>query len=251
MIRPLRGLALVPLSELRPSPDNIRERLTDIDDLAQSIREVGMIQPIIAQRVPGHDNLQIIAGHRRYAAAKRLGLNEVPVVIRRDMLPDEELLAMLVENGQRANLDPIEEARALSRLKSAGISSAEVGRKIGRTASYVDNRLMLLKLPTEEQERVRAGHYTISHAQGLVRAERKVERERTNPVARPIGRPKGAKTKPYFGDTHPLAHTARRVCADSGHGKGHVKVGGVACGPCWEVVIRADALRAPSEAVSA
>ena len=60
---------------------------------------------------------------------------------------------------------------------------------------------------------------------------------------RPVGRPKGSKSKPYFGDTHPLAATARLVCAENGHGKGHIKVGGVACGPCWELAIRADQFR--------
>ena len=70
----------------------------------------------------------------------------------------------------------------------------------------------------------------------MVRENRQHERRQANPVARPVGRPKGAKTKPYFGDQHPLARTVRAVC---GH-RGSPKVGGVGCGPCWENVIRAD-----------
>ena len=236
MIKPLRGFAMVPLTELHPSPNNVRERLDDLDDLAQSIREVGMIQPIIAQKIPAHDGLQIVAGHRRHAAARMLGLVEVPVVIRRDMLPDEELLAMLVENGQRSGLDPIEEARALDRLVRAGVPVYEVARKVGRSTATVQARLLLLKLPAAEQEQVRAGHYSLTHATGIVRAQAAAARRAKNPVARPVGRPKGATTKPYFGDTHPLATAARTRC---GH-IGSPKVAGVACGRCWEATIRAD-----------
>jgi ParB family chromosome partitioning protein len=232
--RALHGMAAIDLTDIRPSPANPRERLTDIDELAQSIREVGLIQPLVVQKVPGYSGFQIVAGHRRHAAAKALGLASVPCVIRRDMLPDEELLAILVENGQRADLDPIEEARALRTLRSGGLTIAEVARKIGRSVGYVDSRLMLLKLPLEDA--VRAGHYTLGHARKLVRTERAAERQRVQPTARPIGRPKGARTRPYFGDHHPLAKAARARCSH----RGTPKVAGVACGECWESVIRAD-----------
>lgn len=239
-VQALGGLAAIPVDQVRPSPTNPRERLTDIDWLAQSIAESNLLQPLVVQHIPGEAGYQIIAGHRRYAAVRKLGWAKVPCIIRRDMLPDEELMAMLVENGQRADLDPIEEARALLKLKQGGLPSAEVGRKIGRSASYVDSRLMLLKLPAEEQEALRAGHYSVHHAATLLRERSKAERQAANPVARPMGRPKGAKTKPYFGDTHPLAKTARALCGQNGHGRGMPKVGGVACGPCWETVIRSD-----------
>lgn len=242
-VKPLAGLSAIPMSLIKPSPNNVREQLTDIAELAQSIAENGLIQPLVVQRVPGAEHFQIVAGHRRFAAALRLKWTTCPCIIRRDMLPDEELLAMLVENGQRADLDPIEEARALNRMRKAGASAAEIGRKIGRPVSYVDRRLMLLRLSPEEQERLRAGHYTLGHAQGLVVAGRKAERQRQNPVSRPVGRPQGVRNKPYFGDSHPLAQAARAVCAGNGHGKGVVKVGAVACGPCWELVIRSDAER--------
>lgn len=117
----LAGFARVPVADLHPSPNNPRETLRDIDELALSIREVGLVQPIIAQKIPGKPGFQIIAGHRRHAAVIRLGWDDVPTIVRRDMLPDAELLAMLVENGQRAGLDPIEEARALNRLKTGGM----------------------------------------------------------------------------------------------------------------------------------
>lgn len=233
---PLQGLAAVDLADLRPSPNNPRVRMTDLEDLARSITEQGLIQPLVVQRIPGIDGYQVVAGHRRLAAVKNLGWGKVACIIRRDLLPDEELLAMLVENGQRAGLDPIEEAHALRRLVDAGKSEAQVGAAVGRHANWVRGRLMLLRLPFEEQEAVRAGHYTLSHATGLVRAENRRQRLAAKPTTRPVGRPKGVKTRPYFGDDHPLARAARARC---GH-RGSPKVAGVACGDCWEATIRAD-----------
>ena len=236
----LAGLAAIPIEQVHPSPTNPRERLTDIDDLAQSIRENGLIQPLVVQRIPGRPGVQIVAGHRRHAAVLQLGWAKVPCVVRRDLLPDEELLAMLVENGQRASLDPIEEARALRRLRQAGMPDAEIARKVGRSISTIRARLLLLNLPPAEQEEVRAGHYSLQHAAGKVRAEREAARRKENPVAKPVGRPRGAKTKPHFGDSHPLAGSVRRSCDH----RGRPKVGGVGCGPCWEAVIRSAAVSA-------
>ncbi|WP_374457739.1 hypothetical protein [Nocardioides sp.] len=132
---------------------------------------------------------------------------------------------------------PIEEARALRALVRSGLTITDTAKRVGKAASHVSNRLMLLELPLEEQEELRAGHYTITHAQHLVRNAREAERRRESAEARPVGRPKGAKTKPYFGDTHPLASTVRRICSH----RGSPKVGGVGCGACWEHAIRADA----------
>lgn len=233
----LGGFLAIPVTEVHPSPENPRERLYDIEDLAASIRERGLIQPLVVQKIPGRDGYRIVAGHRRYLAVKNVGWAQVPCIVRRDMLPDDELLTMLVENGQRAGLDPIEEARAIRRLRQAGRSEQDIAREIGRSPSTIHARLMLLDLPAEEQDALRAGHYTLTHATNLVKAQRALDREKENPVARPVGRPKGAKTKPYFGDTHPLASTVRAVCDH----RGTPKVGGVGCGACWETAIRADA----------
>lgn len=231
MITPLKGLVMCPVDELQPSPNNVREQLKGIDELAQSIYEMGMIQPIVAQRIPGQDKLQILAGHRRYAAALRIRMTEVPVIVRRDMLPDNELLAMLVENGQRHGLDPIEEARALARLKTSGLSDSEIGRKIGRPQIYVSNRLILLSLPLEEQEQVRTGTTTLAAATSKAR----VDSGRTRAGA------KGKKSAQHLSIHHDLGTRARARCQRLGHkAKGAASVGGIACGECWESVIRAD-----------
>lgn len=233
----LGGFLAVPVEDVHPSPNNPRDQLYDIDELALSIRARGLIQPLVVQKLPGHPGYQIVAGHRRYEACCRLGMKSVPCVVRRDMLPDEELLAMLVENGHRAGLDPIEEARAFKQLVDSGMTAAAVGGQVGRPTSFVTSRLMLLDLPFAEQEEVRAGHFTLTYATGLVRAARKVQREKSNPVSRPVGRPKGATTRPYFGDSHPLATTVRARC----NHRGTPKIAGrVGCGPCWEAAIRLD-----------
>ncbi|MBZ5736465.1 ParB/RepB/Spo0J family partition protein [Nocardioides sp. TRM66260-LWL] len=227
----LTGMAAIPVAQVRPSPNNIRENLTGIDELALSIRENGLIQPLVVQRIPGEPGFQIVAGHRRYAAILRLDWPKVPCIIRRDMLPDEELLAMLVENGQRAGLDPIEEARALKRLKATGLSDAEVGRKVGRNQAYVSNRLVLLALPVEEQEQLRAGGITVGAATEAAR----IESGRTRPGA------KGKKSSQHFSLHHALGTRARARCQRLGHkAKGAASVGGIACGECWESVVRAD-----------
>lgn len=227
----LQGLVAIPVGQLRPSPNNPRERLDDIDALAASIREGGLIQPIIAQRIPGHTGLQIVAGHRRYAAVLKLGWPKVPVIVRRDLLPDEELLAMLVENGQRAGLDPIEEARAYRKLKAGGFTDAGIGRKVGRSQSHVSSRLALLLLPAEDQEELRAGVIGITAATTKARTDSGRIRPRKHPTKSPV----------HLGILHELAPRAKARCQRLGHKSGHGKgVGGVACGECWESVIRAD-----------
>lgn len=226
----LAGFARVDLTDLHPSPNNPRERLTDIDGLALSMRESGLIQPIIAQRIPGRTGLQIIAGHRRHAAALRLGWTDVPVIIRRDMLPDAELLAMLVENGQRAGLDPIEEARAYRRLIDSGLGQAEIAAKVGRSTFTVSTRLSLLALPIEEQEALRANVTTIGSALDQARLASGRTRAKTKAVDRAW----------HFAHTNPLAAQAKARCTRIGHKLGRRVTGGIACGECWESVIRAN-----------
>lgn len=232
-VRALGGLAAVPIGQLRPSPNNPRENLDGeaIDDLARSIREVGLIQPIIVQRIEGHTGFQIVAGHRRFAAILRLGWATAPCVVRRSMLPDEELLAMLVENGQRAGLDPIEEARAMARLKSTGLTDKDIARKVGCSQPKVSGRLALLSLPVEEQEELRSGLMTIGAATTLA----VIESGKARPAA------KGKKSAAHFSVHHSLASRVKRRCQSKGHKRGGAKsAGGFACGECWEAVIRAD-----------
>lgn len=223
------GLHEVRVAQVLPNPNNPRERMTDIDELASSVRENGLIQPIIVQQKPGV-GLEVIAGHRRLEAVKQLGWFSVEVLVRKPMRADSELLAMLVENGQRAGLDPIEEARALARLKAQlGCSDGELAKQIGRTQVHVSNRLALLALPIEQQEEIRAGQLGI------------VAGTQQGRVAAGKVRPKQSTGTPHLGWEHDLAKLAKARCHRLQHKKGgRNSVGGTACGECWESVIRAD-----------
>lgn len=227
----LAGLVSVPVDQVHPSPNNPREKLTDIDELAESIRGVGLIQPLVVQTDPA-GGYQIISGHRRYAAIRLLGSLTVECIVRRAMRPDEELLRMLVENGQRAGLDPIEEARALNRLKTQlDITETEVARRVGRPISFVTRRIALLSLPVEEQEQLRLGITSMGEAN--VKARVASGRIRRGAV--------GRSAPGHLAAAHPLAARAKAACLEQRHSRGKgVGVGGIACGLCWEAVIRAN-----------
>lgn len=214
-------------TDLHPDPDNPRDDVGDVTELAHSMAAQGLIQPVIARRTAS-GRLVVVAGHRRLAAAQQLRWLTVPTIVRRDMPPDSVLAAMLVENGQRAGLDPIEEARALHRLKVLGnLSDADLARKVGRSQPTVSGRLALLALPVEEQEALRAKQTTVVAAVHKAR------------VASGKVRQLGVGRAWHFSPDHELARPAEARCRRLQHKPGR-RVGGLACGECWESVIRAD-----------
>jgi ParB family chromosome partitioning protein len=224
----LGTLSHVPVEQLLTDPDNPRDHLTDIEELADSMRESGLLQPVVVRRHEGR--LYVVAGHRRLAAAKHLRWTEIPCIVRRDMRPDAVLAAMLIENGQRKDLDPIEEARGLHRLKhQLHCSDLELAKRIGRSQPHVSSRLALLSLTAEEQEQVRTGEMKIIEA--THRGRLNSGKVRPNSVG--VGR------NWHLGLDHSLAEHAKARCKRSGHPRGRT-VGGMACGACWESVIRAD-----------
>jgi ParB family chromosome partitioning protein len=226
----LEGLVELPMNQVHPSPNNPREHLTDIDGLAASIREAGLIQPIVVQPIDG--GYQVVAGHRRLAALQLLGRLNVECIVRKPLRSDEELLTMLIENGQRAGLDPIEEARALNRLKvQHAITESEVARRVGRSITHVAGRIMLLSLPVDQQEQIRLGLTSMTEARATARVAS--GRIRYGAIGRP---PPG-----HLSSGHPLAARAKAACLELRHSRGRgVGVGGIACGQCWEAVIRAN-----------
>jgi ParB family chromosome partitioning protein len=141
-----------------------------LEELAASIRESGMIQPLLVRRTGGR--YQIIAGERRWRAAQKLGLAAVPVVVRD--VPDDRLLELaLVENIQREELSPLEEAQAFQRLhEEFRLTQEEVARKVGRDRSTVANTLRLLRLPGEVKELIAAGRLDAGHGRALLALER-------------------------------------------------------------------------------
>lgn len=166
-----RGQHKVPIEFLRPNPRNPRRNFGEdgLDELAASIREKGIIQPILARPVPGAtDAYEIIAGERRWRAAQKLGWPKIPAVIKE--ADDRTLLTLaLVENLQRDNLSSIEEATSYQRLVDEfQVSHAEIGRLVGRNRSTVANALRLLKLPGEVTTLVDEGRLSEGHARALL-----------------------------------------------------------------------------------
>ena len=161
-------IRLLPLSEVRAGAHQPRQQFdeTRLAELARSIQQSGVLQPIIVR--PAGVGYEIVAGERRARAARIAGLEEVPAVIR--VYTDEEVLVLsLVENVQRADLNPIDKARAYRRLTNhLGATQEEVARRIGFDRSSVANLIRLLDLPEEVQDLVKGGALGMGHARALV-----------------------------------------------------------------------------------
>ena len=162
------GAAVVRISDVEPNTDQPRKNFDaeELASLADSISEYGIIQPITVRRVG--DRYKIIAGERRWRAARMAGLSEIPVsVISADDKKSSEIA--LVENIQRKDLDPIEEAEAFASLiDDYGLTQEEVGRRIGRSRSAVTNALRLLDLPEDVKKRLSDGALSEGHAKVLL-----------------------------------------------------------------------------------
>jgi ParB family chromosome partitioning protein len=163
------GEALLPLDKLRFNPNQPRKTFEEesLKELADSIREQGIIQPIIVEDA-GDGTYTIVAGERRSRAARLAGLREVPVLIR--AYSDEKRLEVsIIENVQRADLNPIEEAAAYKRLMNlTGLSQDEVAAKVGKNRSTVANALRLLKLPAAVQKSLETGEISPGHARAIL-----------------------------------------------------------------------------------
>src|SRR5439155_2977510 len=137
-----------------------------LDELAQSIRASGIIQPLLLRRRGGM--FELVAGERRWRAAQIAGLRNVPAIVRD--IPDEKLLELaLIENIQRADLNPVEEANAYKKLiESLGLTQEQVADRVGRDRTVITNHLRILKLPTEIQEFLKTERLSFGHARALL-----------------------------------------------------------------------------------
>ncbi len=160
-----------PIESLAPNPRNPRRNFTasELEELAASIKERGIIQPIVVRQVAeDKDSFEIIAGERRWRAAQRAGLHEVPIAIV-DATDAQSLEFAIIENVQRADLNPIEEAAGyVALMEQCNHTQDEVAQIIGKSRPYISNMVRLLKLPEAVKTQVRAGKLSAGHARLLV-----------------------------------------------------------------------------------
>jgi ParB family chromosome partitioning protein len=163
----------VPVEFLSANPRNPRRSFPDgeLDELAASLRERGIIQPIVVRPVRGKaDAYEIVAGERRWRAAQRAGLHDVPIVAI-EASDREALEIAIVENVQRADLNPLEEATGYQSLIDFGHSQEAISKVVGKSRSHVANTLRLLKLPEVVKAYIRAGKLSAGHARSLIGEE--------------------------------------------------------------------------------
>ena len=168
---PSRGVQSAPIEFLRPNPRNPRKRFDDVEleELAASIKERGLIQPIIVRAIPRvADAYEIIAGERRWRAAQRAGQHDIPIIVVE--ADDREALEIaIVENVQRTDLNPLEEAAGYAQLAADfGYSHTDIGRVVGKSRSHVANTLRLANLPEHTRALLAGGQISAGHARALL-----------------------------------------------------------------------------------
>lgn len=174
---PYRQARLIPIARLRPSPANVRQTIdpAGIAELAGSIRDQGLLQPLVVRREGEH--YVIIAGHRRWEAIRQLGWEEVPCIIR-EATAEESREQQLIENIQREDIPPLEEAYCLRELMQRhGLSLRELAARLHKSLGYLDSRLKLLKYE-DLTERVRTEKIPVRTAEELAKVEDPAERQR-------------------------------------------------------------------------
>jgi ParB family transcriptional regulator, chromosome partitioning protein len=167
------GPRRVPVAFLRPNPRNPRKifKEADLESLAQSIKEKGVVQPILVRAVAGErDRYEIVAGERRWRAAQRVGLHEVPIVVI-EASDRDSLEIALIENIQRADLDPLEEAQGYQALMSEfSYTQDDLAKVIGKSRSHVANTLRLLTVSDKIKAYLRDGSLSAGHARAIMNA---------------------------------------------------------------------------------
>jgi ParB family chromosome partitioning protein len=170
MAAPRKAEFHVPVDKLEPNPQQPRMdfRKEELESLADSIRQKGVIQPLIVRRKPGRDTYEIVAGERRWRAAQMAKLHEVPVVVR-DLDDTEVLEVAIIENIQRADLNAIEEALGFRQLMTRfGHTQEKLAEALSKSRSHIANLLRLLTLPDDVQDLVRDSKLSAGHARALI-----------------------------------------------------------------------------------
>jgi ParB family transcriptional regulator, chromosome partitioning protein len=164
-----------PIERIRPMKAQPRQAFPDkeLDELASSLKEHGVLQPVVVRKVAGDgagDSYELVMGERRWRAAQRAGLHEIPVVLR-DVTPSEAFLQALVENLQRTDLNPVELAEGIDRMmREGGLTHEDVAERLGKDRTTIANTVRLLKLPARVRQMVIDGALTEGHARALLGA---------------------------------------------------------------------------------
>ena len=162
------GLAMLAVADIEPHPDQPRRHFDEaaLEDLARSIAARGVIQPVVVRPL-GNNRYQLVAGERRWRAAQRAHVHEIPAIVR--VLDEREVTALaLIENLQREDLNPVEEARAYQRLSERdGLTQQEIAEFVDKSRSHVANLMRLLGLPGEVLDQVQTGALSMGHARAL------------------------------------------------------------------------------------
>ncbi|MBW0254420.1 MULTISPECIES: ParB/RepB/Spo0J family partition protein [unclassified Cellulomonas] len=227
----------LPIDRIVPNPENIRSQLRGMDELVAAVREVGILHPItVTPRADGR--FRIIDGHRRYEAARRVGLQVIPVIARRTRTGIDHTFLMLIA-ALHDPLTPLEEAAAFAKLRDAGVPFVDIARKSGRSAGTVRDRLALLRLPEEARAMLDDGRLPLSSAVDLARGV-------TTGTPRAVPARTDGRRTGWFTKTHRLADAVRAACTHRGTRQ---MVGGIGCGQCWEDAITEDASQRPDSVV--
>ena len=199
----------IPLAQIGANPDQPRKTFTESElaDLTASIRERGVLQPILLRAVTGRPYMyEIVAGERRYRASKLAGLTEIPALVKQ-ITPENAMEIALIENVQRENLNPVEESAAYKNImEKCGYELADVARLIGKSESYIRNLIRLDDLPADVKQMVARGDISASHARTIAVAENPTE------LARAI-----AEKHLSVADTEKMVRAAPRRAASRAH----------------------------------
>ena len=165
-----RGISYIEINDIKPNSNQPRKTFDEekLDELASSIKEHGLIQPVVLRSVK--NGYEIVAGERRWRAARKIGLKEIPCIVK-ELTDEENMLLAIIENMQREDLNPIEEAEGISQMiDTYGLTQEQVSKSVGKSRPYITNSLRLLKLPEEIRKYVADGLLSSGHARAIVSA---------------------------------------------------------------------------------
>lgn len=162
-----KGISFININEIKPNQNQPRKSFNEekLEELAASIIENGLIQPVILRKVD--KGYEIVAGERRWRACRKAGLKEIPCIIR-EFTDEQNMLIAIIENMQREDLNPVEEAEGLNQMiVNFGMTQEQVSKSVGKSRPYITNALRLLKLPSEIREMLLANQLSAGHARAI------------------------------------------------------------------------------------